>query len=80
MSLRIHYWRDYLGVTDLGGGLYHIDSFFDVFTELSVDSGPFEAQLNGSVRMELNPNSPEPATMMLLAAGLPMLIKRRRRS
>lgn len=26
-------------VTDLGGGLYHIDSFFDVFTELSVDGG-----------------------------------------
>jgi hypothetical protein len=26
-------------ITDLGGGLYHIDSFFDVFTELSVDGG-----------------------------------------
>ena len=23
-------------ITDLGGGLYHIDSFFDVFTELAV--------------------------------------------
>jgi hypothetical protein len=26
-------------ITDLGGGLYHIDSFFDVFTELSLDGG-----------------------------------------
>jgi hypothetical protein len=26
-------------ISDLGGGLYHIDSFFDVFTELSVDGG-----------------------------------------
>ena len=26
-------------ITDLGGGLFHIDSFFDVFTELSVDGG-----------------------------------------
>jgi len=26
-------------ITDIGGGLYHIDSFFDVFTELSVDGG-----------------------------------------
>jgi uncharacterized repeat protein (TIGR02543 family) len=26
-------------ITDLGGGLYRIDSFFDVFTELSVDQG-----------------------------------------
>lgn len=26
-------------ITDLGGGLYRIDSFFDVFTELSVDGG-----------------------------------------
>ena len=23
-------------ITDIGGGLYHIDSFFDVFTELSL--------------------------------------------
>ena len=27
-------------ITDLGGGQYHIDSFFDVFTEISVDGGP----------------------------------------
>jgi hypothetical protein len=26
-------------ITDLGGGLYRIDSFFDVFTELSLDGG-----------------------------------------
>ena len=27
-------------IMDIGGGLYDIDSFFDVFTELSVDGGP----------------------------------------
>jgi hypothetical protein len=26
-------------ITDIGGGMYHIDSFFDVFTELSIDGG-----------------------------------------
>ena len=26
-------------ITDIGVGLYHIDSFFDVFTELSLDGG-----------------------------------------
>jgi len=26
-------------VTDIGGGLFRIDSFFDVFTELSIDGG-----------------------------------------
>jgi hypothetical protein len=32
-------------ITDLGGGLYQIDSFFDVYTELSVDGGPWTPQI-----------------------------------
>ena len=39
-------------ITDLGGGLYHIDSFFDVFTELSVDGGPW-IQSTDSTRVVL---------------------------
>ena len=45
-----------LGVTDiwdLGGGLYEIDSFFDVFTELSVDGGPWTAQTTEAARITL---------------------------
>ena len=38
-------------INDLGGGLYDIDSFFDVFTELSVDSGPFLADIEGPAKM-----------------------------
>jgi hypothetical protein len=40
-------------ITDLGGGLYHIDSFFDVFTELSVDGGSSWIAAAEPVRMEL---------------------------
>ena len=45
-----------LGLTDianLGGGLYQIDSFFDVFTEMSVDGGPWMPQTNDPVRIVL---------------------------
>jgi hypothetical protein len=40
-------------IMDLGGGLYQIDSFFDVFTELSVDGGPWMPQVNQPVRLIL---------------------------
>ena len=46
-------------ITDLGGGLYHIDSFFDVFTELSINSGPFQPQTNEAGRMRLVPVTPD---------------------
>ncbi|MDP6545505.1 MAG: PEP-CTERM sorting domain-containing protein [Phycisphaerae bacterium] len=45
-------------ITDLGNGQFQIDSFFDVFTELSVDTGPFMPQLNGPTRIELIPPPP----------------------
>jgi hypothetical protein len=61
-------------ITDIGGGMYHIDSFFDVFTELSVDGG---ATWMESVDASGAPAStrvvlgiPEPATFALLALGL----------
>jgi len=55
-------------VDDLGGGLYEIDSFFDVFTELSVNGGPFMPQTNEATRMDL----PEPDQLLLLFS-LPLL-------
>jgi hypothetical protein len=40
-------------ILDIGGGLYQIDSFFDVFTELSVNAGPWAPQTNQAFRIVL---------------------------
>ena len=66
-----------LGMTDiidLGGGLYHIDSFFDVFTELSVDGGQTWIASDSYAHMVL---VPEPATLGLLIIGGLVLLRRR---
>jgi hypothetical protein len=58
-------------VLDIGGGQYQIDSFFDVFTELSVNGGPFQPQTNEATRVELQ--LPEPSTLVMFFAGVPLL-------
>ena len=66
-------------VTDIGGGLYKIDSFFDVFTELSIDGGQtWMPSNNGAGHVTL---VPEPTSMSLLAVGFVGMIGfiRRRR-
>jgi len=40
-------------ITDIGGGYWHIDSFFDVYTELSLDGSPFVPSTGGSFRINL---------------------------
>ncbi len=77
-------------IADLGGGLYHIDSFFDVFTELSVDGGNSWIASDSSTRMHLVPESPQrniPAVSgwgmmvaVLLLAMAGMIVVRRQRS
>ena len=71
-------------LTPLGGGVvgYTVDSFFDVFVELSLDNGLSWRQTEGPFRMNLTSLVPEPATLgmaMVAMAGLG-LVRRRRRS
>jgi hypothetical protein len=64
-------------VTDLGGGTWTIDSFFDVFTDLSPDDGASwlpDATAHHLVLL------PEPATLSLLAMGGLALAARRVRN
>ncbi|MDP1834964.1 MAG: hypothetical protein Q8K75_03450 [Chlamydiales bacterium] len=55
-------------VTNIGGGLFRIDSFFDVFTELSLDGGATWLPSDGPTRVTLV--LPEPATYLVLASLL----------
>jgi hypothetical protein len=58
-----------------GGGGYMIDSFFDVFTELSLDGGQTWSPSVAAERMTL---MPEPGSLALLGLGA-LIIRRRRR-
>ncbi len=72
-------------ISDLGGGNFQIDSFFDVFIELSIDGGQSWLQSQtGAARFEsadFNNNVPEPGSFLLVSgAVLALLAGRRRRS
>lgn len=65
-------------ITPLGGGQYHIDSFFDVFTELSLDGGQTWNQGNRPAHMRLTSGPvPEPMTLALGGAALAAALRRR---
>jgi PEP-CTERM motif len=66
---------------DVGAGVVNIDSFFDVFFELSLNSGPF-IPFSGSMPMNLI-SVPEPSSIALAGAGIAIggaMLRRRRRS
>jgi len=67
-------------ITDIGGGYYRIDSYFDVFTELSLDAGQTWLDGTDSTRMTLVPKQiPAPVTLILLLTGLSGLWLRQHR-
>jgi len=63
--------------TDLGDGTYWVESFFDIYTELSLDGGGMWAPVSEPWRMT---GTPEPATMSLLVVGVAALVQKRRRN
>jgi hypothetical protein len=67
-------------VKEIGKGTFLISSFFDVFAELSIDSGPF---VPGPPRV-LNLATPEPASAALVLGGClvagALIMRRRLRS
>jgi hypothetical protein len=65
--------------TNLGGGNFQISSFFDIFTDLSVDGGATWTPATGSTHMTLGPTTPEPSTVLLLGLGLAAIGFRRLR-
>ena len=59
-------------ITSIGGGQFRIDSFFDIFTELSIDGGQTWIPSNGATRVELG--IPEPGTSLLIGLGVSVMI------
>lgn len=58
-----------------GGGGYHIDSFFDIWTELSLDGGQTWTPAESSAHFRI---SPSPGAIGLLGMGALVLGRRRR--
>ena len=61
-------------IVDSGLGVFQINSFFDVFTELSLDGGATWTPATGSVHIQ----NPEPGSLSLLATAA-LFIRRHRR-
>jgi hypothetical protein len=56
-------------ITQQSGGAFHIDSFFDVFTELSIDGGQTWIPGDNSIRVSGSGVVPEPSTLALVVIG-----------
>ena len=54
-------------LADTPSGPYHIDSFFDVFTELSIDDG--QTWIPSGSAMHIVGNTPEPSSVILALLG-----------
>jgi hypothetical protein len=71
-------------ISDNVGGTFRISSFFDVFTELSIDGGTFIPQSEPGGSLVTATAVPEPSSMVLLGVmgtfGVATVFVRRRRS
>ncbi len=68
-------------VTDLPDGTFQVDSFFDVFTEIILDEAPDQDNFSiadGSTRIVMGAQVPEPASAGLIGLGMAMLLGKRR--
>jgi hypothetical protein len=64
-------------ITNNGDGTFRIQSFFDVFTDISLDSGATWAPAVGPAVMALQSPTPEPGSLSLIGSGLLLLGARR---
>jgi hypothetical protein len=75
-------------ITAIGGGNFQIDSFFDVYTELSVDGGATWTPSATPVHVTLQPNHPNAIptvsqwgliifTLLLLSVGTAFILRQR---
>lgn len=63
-----------------GGGTFQVDSFFDVFVEISVDDGPLiPSTPDSQLRLANSAIVPTPSGVGMLAVGLCAAMCRRRR-
>ena len=64
-------------MTNAGGGQFHIDSFFDVFTELSLDGGqswiPSDGGSSPGAALHIVGDVPEPSSAVLALLGAVVL-------
>lgn len=60
-------------IANIGGGQFQIDSFFDIFTELSLDNGQTWIPSEGSTRVNLTA-IPEPGAGSLAGIALAMIV------
>jgi hypothetical protein len=64
--------------TVLGGGLFQISSFFDVFTDLSLDGGvTWSPSPTNASRVTLVESTPEPVSVLFAGLGLAAIGVRR---
>jgi hypothetical protein len=73
-----------VSISDNGNGTFDVDSFFDVHSQISINGGTPESQLDGPVRMTLQSTAPAPSLgvvgVVVAVAAMGMIAWMRRRA